>query len=396
MFSTRTHWSLETNPLARAIEARRAQGLPIIDLTESNPTHCGFDYGEDLLREFLNIEALLYAPDPRGPAAARAAVAEYYAERGVEVDPRRLFLTASTSEAYSYVFRLLANPGDVALIPRPGYPLFSFLTQLNDVEAVEYRLSYLPKPGTWNIDRASIERALSGRAGQIGAVLAVNPNNPTGSYAHLEEADFLASLCHRAGAAIIADEVFWDYSFNEEMRFTFAGERRALTFTLSGISKISALPQMKCAWILVSGPEALVAQAMERLEVIADTYLSLSTPVACALPALLRARRKLQPQVLERARGNLARVDDALKAAPKSAIRRLAVEGGWYVILQLPDRLTDEEWCVKLLSEEGVLAHPGHFYDFETDGLLALSLLPHPEAFSDGISRLLACIERQL
>lgn len=394
MFSTRTHWSLETNPLTRALEARRAQGLPVIDLTESNPTRCGFDYGEDLLRKFLNPEALRYVPDPRGPLAAREAVAEYYAERGVAVDPQRLFLTASTSEAYSYVFRLLADPGDEALVPKPGYPLFSFLTRLNDVEAVEYRLAYDAQPGDgWSIDHASLECALGSRT---RAVLAVNPNNPTGSYVRPDEADFMVDVCARANAALIADEVFWDYSFGGARRFTFAGETRALTFTLSGISKISALPQMKCAWIRVSGPEDLAAPAVERLEVIADTYLSLSTPVACALPALLRARLLLQPQILERTRGNLARLDALLKPAAKNGVHRLRVEGGWYAILQLPVRFTDEEWCMKLLDQEGVLAHPGHFYDFETDSLLALSLLPHPEVFNDGVFRLLACIEQQL
>lgn len=391
MFSERTNWPTEVNELTRVLQARRLQDLPVIDLTESNPTRCGFDYGENILEAFLNPGVLRYAPDPRGPLAAREAVAEYYAERGARVSPSQIFLTASTSEAYSYIFRLLGNPGDEVLIPKPGYPLFSFLTRLNDLEDSPYPLVY--EQG-WRINLNALERAVSERA---RAVLVVHPNNPTGSYVHSDEAGFLVSCCEKAGMALISDEVFADYAHiapPEAVRApTFAAEQRTLSFTLSGISKISALPQMKCAWLVVSGPEELTRDAIERMETIADTYLSLSGPVACALPRLLKLRRILQPQIKERIESNLARLDSALGGA--APVHRLAVEGGWYAILQLPAGWSGEEECLRLLSEEGVWVHPGHFYDFEEDGFLVVSLLPPQQIFSEGVGKLLSCIERE-
>lgn len=390
MFSERTNWPAEINELTRVLQDRRQRGLPVVDLTESNPTRCGFDYGDHVLDAFQNPDALRYAPDPSGPIVAREAVAEYYAAYGIAVSPSQIFLTASTSEAYSYIFRLLGNPGDEVLIPRPGYPLFSFLTCLNDLEATAYPLVY--EQG-WRIDCKGLQRAVSNRT---RAILLVHPNNPTGSYVHADEVDFLVGCCEASGAALISDEVFADYthaaSSEVNRASTFAAERRALTFTLSGISKISALPQMKCAWLVVSGPEDLTRSAIDRMETIADTYLSLSTPVACALPELLKLRHQLQPQIRRRIESNLARLDSRLSGAP---VPRLAVEGGWYVILQLPPGQSDEDWCIRLLREEGVLVHPGHFYDFAEDGYLVVSLLPPSEVFSEGIERLTSCVERE-
>lgn len=383
MFSERTNWPTEINDLTQVLQDRRQRGLPVADLTESNPTRCGFDYGSCILDAFLNREALRYAPDPRGPTAAREAVAEYYASRGAAVSPCQIFLTASTSEAYSYIFRLLGNPGDEVLIPSPGYPLFSFLTRLNDLEASAYPLVY--EQG-WRIGCEALQRVVSRRT---RAVLVVHPNNPTGSYVHRDEVDFLVGCCKASGMALISDEVFADYahaSTSEAKRApTFATEQRALTFTLSGISKISALPQMKCAWVVVSGPESLTRSAVDRMETIADTYLSLSTPVACALPELIKLRHRLQPQIRQRIESNLDRLDSLLGVTP---VRRLTVEGGWYAILELPPGQGDEEWCLRLLREQGVLVHPGHFYDFAEDGYLVVSLLPPSEIFSDGVEKL--------
>ncbi|MGH9351852.1 MAG: pyridoxal phosphate-dependent aminotransferase [Terriglobia bacterium] len=389
MFSERTNWPSEVNDLTRFLRARRSQGLPVADLTESNPTRCGFDYGGQILKAFLNPNALQYAPDPRGLVTAREAVVEYYAERGAAIPPEQIFLTSSTSEAYSHIFRLLGNPGDEVLVPRPGYPLFDFLTRLNDLRVAGYPLAY---DCGWRIDRAALERAITSRT---RALLLVHPNNPTGSYIHLDELDFLTGCCESRGMALISDEVFADYAragAAEPRAPTFAAEKRALTFTLSGISKISALPQMKCAWLVVSGPDDLVGSAIERLEMIADTYLSLSAAVACALPELLKMRRTLQPQIRERLRLNLSRLDAALLAAPSAS--RLAIEAGWYAILQLPAIWSDEEWCLRLLREDGVLVHPGHFYDSPVEGHVVVSLLPPPEIFSEGITKLLSRVEQ--
>lgn len=384
MFSERTNWPTEVNDLTRVLRERRSQGLPVTDLTESNPTRCGFNYGGRVLEALSNPAALEYAPDPHGLMAAREAVVEYYAERGATIAPEQIFLTSSTSEAYSYIFRLLGNPGDEVLVPRPGYPLFDFLTRLNDLEASGYPLVY---DRGWRIDLAALERAMSIRT---RAILLVHPNNPTGSYVHLDEIDFLIACCKRAGIALISDEVFADYAHpaaGASRAPTFAEEKSVLTFTLSGISKLSALPQMKCAWLVVSGPDDLIGNAIERLETIADTYLSLSAPVACALPEFLRIRHALQPQIHERLRLNLTRLDALLGTGP---VRRLSVEAGWYAILQVPGIRSDEEWCVRLLREDGVLIHPGHFYDFAEEGYVVVSLLPPQEIFSEGVTKLFA------
>lgn len=388
MFSERTNWPIEVNDLTRVLRERRSQDLPITDLTESNPTRCGFNYGARVLEAFSNPAALEYAPDPHGLMAAREAVVEYYARRGATIAPEQIFLTSSTSEAYSYIFRLLGNPGDEVLVPRPGYPLFDFLTRLNDLEASGYPLVY---DRGWRIDLAALERAMSSRT---RAILLVHPNNPTGSYVHLDELDFLISCCKRAGTALISDEVFADYAHpaaGASRAPTFAADKSVLTFTLSGISKLSALPQMKCAWLVVSGPEDLTEDAIERLETIADTYLSLSAPVACALPEFLRMRHILQPQIHERLRLNLARLDAVLGPGP---VRRLSVEAGWYAILQVPGIRSDEEWCVRLLREDGVLVHPGHFYDFAEEGYVVVSLLPPQETFVEGVTKLLSRVKR--
>lgn len=394
MFAARTGWSLEPNRLSRAIEERRRKGLEIFDLTESNPTRCRFAYPEtEILAALRDPRALEYLPDPRGLIEARQAVAGYYAERGARVEPEQIFLTTSTSEAYSYVFRLLADPGDAVLVPSPSYPLFDFLARLNDLELASYPLAY--EQG-WRIDL----EALGKRAGERArALLVVHLNNPTGSFVRAREREDLVKFCRRRSLALVADEVFADYAHgsgdaehaNGPRVETHAAEERVLTFTLSGLSKIAALPQMKLAWIVVSGPHDLRRAALARLEIIADTYLSVSAPLALALPALLATRRAMQPQILERVRGNLRRLDEEL--ARESALSRREVEGGWYAVLKLPSTRSDEDWAVELARQDGVLIHPGHFFDFPSEGHLVMSLLPPPEIFACGIGKLLARVQ---
>lgn len=390
MFASRTGWRLEPNRLTQAIEERRRKGLAILDLTESNPTRCGFDYdAQQILGALANPRSLTYEPDPRGLVAARKAVAAYYAERGVRIEPHQIFLTASTSEAYSYIFRLLADAGDSVLVPSPSYPLFDFLGQLNDLELISYPLEY---DHGWRIDVAALREQVTPRT---RAILAVHPNNPTGSFVRARELDSLIELCHEHQLALVADEVFADYALGHVSAghesgprvATLAAETRVLTFTLSGLSKISALPQMKLAWLVANGPQDLLRKALERLEVIADTYLSVSAPLARALPALLETRRAIQPQILARVAGNLRHLDQQL--ARGSAASRLEVEGGWYAILKIPATRTDEDWAVELVRGDGVLAHPGHFFDFNSEGILVLSLLPAPEVFQQGVAAIL-------
>jgi alanine-synthesizing transaminase len=387
MFASRTNWSLAPNRLSQLIEERRRQGLPFLDLTESNPTRCGFDFdAEKLLGVLADPRTLSYQPDPRGLLAARLAVAEYYAGRGVQLDPAQIFLTTSTSEAYSYVFRLLANPGDTILVPRPSYPLFDFLAGLNDLELSPYPLAY---DDGWRIDLDVLAANLHSGLPKLRAIVVVHPNNPTGSFVRPEELERLLEHCEEHTLALVADEVFADYAFAPDDRrvVSHAAISAALTFTLSGLSKISALPQMKLAWVVVNGPPDVLPQALARLEVIADTYLSVSAPLALALPAMLETRRSLQPQILERVRTNLHWLDEQLAAG--LPVSRLKADGGWYAILRLPAIRSDEDWAVELLAEDGVLVHPGHFYDFSSEGHLVISLLPPAEIFQQGICQLL-------
>ena len=387
MFSSRTNWPLAPNRLSVLLRTRREQGLPVLDLTESNPTRCGFELdAQEILAPLSNRRALVYEPDPHGLRVAREAVAQYYFERGVHLHPDQIFLTASTSEAYSFVFRLLANAGDKILAPQPSYPLFDFLGALNDVEVVPYSLFYDDR---WQVDFDELDSRMDTRT---RALLVVHPNNPTGSYVRKGERARMIEICDRTGAAIIADEVFADYGFDAdpERVVTHAQYSDALTFTLSGLSKISALPQMKLGWIVVNGPRELRSQAQARLEVIADTYLSVSAPVALAAPTWLAARRGMQSQILERVHSNLRKLDELI--APGLPVSRLNVEGGWYAVLRVPATRSDEDWAVELLTQDSVSLHPGHFYDFPSDGFLVISLLPKQEVFADALARVISRI----
>jgi hypothetical protein len=384
MFASRTNWLLTPNRLSREIEELRRKQLPLLDLTESNPTKCGFAFDKQAILEALaNPQALSYAPDPRGMLRARQAVVSYYAERGITLDPGRIFLTTSTSEAYSYVFRLLADPGDTILVPQPSYPLFDFLAGLNDVRVIPYPLIY---DQGWQIDLPALEKRLQPGA---RAILVVHPNNPTGSFVRQSELAELLALCQGHDVALVADEVFADYSLAADRQrvVSHAAITEALTFTLSGLSKISALPQMKLAWLVVNGPPQLLPGGLARMEIIADTYLSMSAPLALALPGLLATRRTLQPQILERVASNLHLLDARL--ASGQPVSRLVVEGGWYAILRLPSIRTDEEWALELARKDGVLVHPGHFFDFGSEGHLVISLLTEQKVFQEGIVRIL-------
>ncbi|MGH9439463.1 MAG: pyridoxal phosphate-dependent aminotransferase [Terriglobia bacterium] len=395
MFSKRTNWSLESNELSLLVSERQRLGLPVIDLTESNPTRCGFHYeAPSLLRSLHQPDVLNYTPDPRGPLAARQAVMDYYSERGAHLDARQIFLTASTSEAYSFVFRLLADAGEQVLTPQPGYPLFDFLARLNDVQCVPYPLIY--EEG-WRIDEAAFIALTARPALKPKAIVVVHPNNPAGSFVHPDEVRFLIDQCRKQSAALIADEVFWDYvrpGKQSERAPSFAGENGALVFTLSGLSKISALPQMKCSWIVVNGPPDLAEEALDRLEVIADTYLSLSAPIAGALPDLLASRHALQPQISERLAVNSRCLSQFIEAEP--SVSRFEAEGGWNAVVRVPAIRTDEAWAARLAQEDGVLVHPGHFYDFEQESCLVVSLLPSAEMFQEGIRRIAARVRSDL
>ncbi len=405
MFSERTNWRLERNRYTDAIDTARARGARLLDLTASNPTRVGLRYDSGTILDSLRSErALDYDPQAKGLLAARQAVAEYYrglarGERDVAsngstnrasespaVDLERIVLTSSTSEGYSYVFRLLCNPGDEILVPKPSYPLFEFLADLQDVKLVPYPLIY---DHGWQMDFPSMEKAVTSRT---RAVVIVHPNNPTGSYVKASEFGPLNAFCRKYGLALVVDEVFLDYALDDVAHSSFVWNCDVLTFTLSGLSKISALPQMKVAWVVTSGPEREVEGAMGRLEVIADTYLSMNAPVQWAIPAMLEQRHDVQKQLLGRARNNLVELDRLL--ATQSACQRLVVEGGWYAVLRVPVTRSDEELAIELVIEKSVLVHPGHFYDFPRDGYLVLSLIGEESEFRRGVEGVLGWVNR--
>jgi aspartate/methionine/tyrosine aminotransferase len=389
MFSHRTGWKLTPNRYSEAQHELRAAGREVLDLTVSNPTRVGLRYDADsILKSLCNPQALDYDPQPKGLASAREAVAAYYRgkPRVLDVDPASIVLTTSTSEGYSYVFRLLANPGDEILVPKPSYPLFEFLADLQDVKLVPYPLLY---DHGWQIDFPSLYHAVTERT---RAVVVVHPNNPTGSYVSDTESLLLNAFCREHRLAIVADEVFLDYFLQGVPRPSFVSNHDVLTFTLSGLSKISALPQMKVAWIVTSGPADAVPRAVERLEVIADTYLSMNAPVQMATPVLLDQRKAIQPQVLDRVRRNLAELD--MQIAQHQSCRRLELQGGWYAVLRVPATQSDEDLAIEIMRTASVLLHPGHFYDFPADGYLVVSLITPLEMFREGVARVLRLLNR--
>jgi alanine-synthesizing transaminase len=394
MFARRTGWNLEKNPFTLALEAHRSAGRELFDLTASNPTSVGllgkdphttkgWLYGapERILGALASPDALTYDPQPRGLLPAREAVARYYAGLNIAVTADQIILTTSTSEAYSFVFRLLCDPEDEVLVPTPSYPLFEFLAEIQDVRLVPYELIY---DHGWQIDFHSLNGGISPRT---RAVILVNPNNPTGSFTKTAERDELNRICRAHELALIADEVFFDFNLLGTRFESFATNTAALTFTMSGLSKIAGLPQMKVAWLVTTGPAELAQAALERLEVIADTYLSMNAPVQHAIPALLESRATFQELLMARLRTNLAELDRQLQA--QTLCSRLKVEGGWYATVRVPVTRTDEELVIELLQKRDVLVHPGHFFDFYTDGYLILSLMTTEPNFAEGVRRTL-------
>jgi alanine-synthesizing transaminase len=383
MFSKRTGWKLTHNRITIAQQEMREAGIHVLDLTVSNPTRCGLPYdAETILGAFRNPAAMDYDPQPKGLLSAREAVSRYYYEaHGAAVGPESILLTTSTSEAYSYVFRLLCNPGDEVLVPKPSYPLFDFLADLQDVTLAPFSLVY---GHDWLIDFQSLIRGVTSRT---RAILLVHPNNPTGSFVRPEEAAILNKFCREHNLALVVDEVFLDYPHDDARRPTFASNREALTFTLSGLSKISGLPQMKVAWVVTTGPEKHVKPALARLEIVADTYLSLNEPAQLATPLLLEQRKNIQPALLERIRKN--REELSRQLAKRKTCEPLDVEGGWYGVLRVPATQSDEDLAIALLRQRAVLVHPGHFYDFPSDGYLVVSLITPVREFREGIARVL-------
>jgi alanine-synthesizing transaminase len=451
MFSERTNWKLAQNRLTEAIAQVRASGKTILNLTASNPTRIGLKYdAAAILGAFRSPKSLDYDPQAKGLLSAREAVSDYYrADHDVEVDPERIVLTTSTSEGYSFVLRLLCNAGDELLVPKPSYPLFEFLADLQDVKLVPYPLIY---DHGWQMDFHSLERAATART---RGVVVVHPNNPTGSFVSEEEREQLNAFCRERGLAVVVDEVFLDYGMKDAAAFpglakaarpfdklragsgashsveplqnsgslyatldrhaaiqrlgrddnalrdqddnafgSFAGNDEVLTFTLSGLSKIAALPQMKVAWVVTSGPEEIVREAMARLEVIADTYLSMNAPVQWAIPVMLEQRKDIQRQLMARVRANLSELDRQLSG--QKACERLEVEGGWYAVLRVPVTRSDEELAIELVRERQVLVHPGHFYDFPSDGYLVVSLIGEEGEFASGVQRVLRDLNQVL
>jgi aspartate/methionine/tyrosine aminotransferase len=368
--------------LAQLLGAKRRLGAEILDLTESNPTLAGLTYpAEEILAALGQAESLFYEPAPSGLRIAREAVAREYWARGRAVDPSHVFLTASTSESYSWLFKLLADAGDEVLAPRPSYPLFEFLAQMELARVVEYPLVY---HDGWSIDLAELTRKIGERT---RAIVLVNPNNPTGSFVKRGELDTVVALAAERCLALISDEVFADYGFGPDAERvpSLTGTDAALTFCLGGLSKMAGLPQMKLGWIIIGGPTALRSEAAERLELIADTYLSVGTPVQHALPRLLAAGAAVERQIAARVGENLAAVRAMVEYGSPAEV--LKVEGGWYATLRVPRTKSEEEWCLDLLEQDGVLVQPGFFFNFESEAYLVLSLLTPRETFREGVRR---------
>jgi alanine-synthesizing transaminase len=383
-WSARTEWDLTSTPWAQRLAHLRASGATLWDLTASNPTHCGFEYDPNAVLHPLEAPAALaYDPDPRGLLIAREAVSLYYRSHRAFVDPQQIILTSSTSEGYSFLFRLLCDPGDEVLIVQPGYPLFDFLAKLDDVRLVPYQLFY---DHGWYLDPAALRRSITART---RAILVVHPNNPTGQFTRLEERRVLEQVCLEHQLALIVDEVFLDYPHPGQPDGTSfaAGQHPAPTFVLSGLSKIAALPQMKAAWVACFAEPA----ALDRLEVISDTYLSVSTPIQRALPLWLESRNHLQEQIKTRVQHNLAALDAVLQKAP--LLSRLVVEAGWYALLRIPDMDHQEVIALRLL-EAGVVVHTGEFFGFAGRGWLVLSLLGETEEFQSGVDALVSNLMR--
>lgn len=387
MFSSRLPPEFETNALTRLAASLREAGVPLIDLTLSNPTRAGLPYPDGVLSSLADPRAVHYAPDPLGLPDTRAAVAAEYARLGANVAPDRVVLTSSTSDAYAHLFKLLCDPGDEVLVPRPSYPLFDWLTRLDAVTARPYWCEF---HGRWSLDRDSVAAAISART---RAVLVVSPNNPTGAMLRDDDFAWLAEIAAARDVAVIVDEVFLDYPLSPASAASLRSRAQAsgaLTFCLGGASKSLGLPQVKLGWIAASGPAPIVEAALERLGIIADTYLSVSTPVQWAAPALFAAGAPIRAAIQNRLTRNLTALRTAIRGAP--AVSLLEPEAGWSAVLRVPATVSEEALVLRLLERDHVLVHPGYFFDFADEAYLVVSLLPSSEVFDEGVRRVLRAV----
>lgn len=389
MFSIRTNWQRKPNRLTELYNLLRDNGEKILDLTASNPTQCGIVYpANEILPSLGNPRSLQYDPQPQGIIPARKAVCAYYRSRDVDLSPHQVFLTASTSEAYSTVFKLLCNAGDEVLIPRPSYPLFEYLAQINDVAMQHYSLRY---DGVWHIDFDSLTASITEKT---KAIIIIHPHNPTGMFLKKYEHERLVQIATEHRLALIVDEVFLEYGFSDyaEKFNSSASERRVLTFTLNGISKMIGMPQMKLGWIVLSGPDVELAEASHRLEMLCDTFLSVNTPVQEALSTLFQSGESVREQIMERIKSNYAFLDRSLGNGGNCSL--ISSEGGWYGIIRVPRIKSDEEWCIGILRETKVYLYAGYHFDFEEEGFLIVSLLPENKIFEDGVQRIIEYIDK--
>ena len=381
----------ERNALTARLDALRAAGVSIADLTESNPTQAGIPYPGDLLSPLAGAEGLRYAPLPLGLESARQAVADDYARRGAHVDPRHVVLTASTSEAYTWLFKLFCNPGDRVLVPRPSYPLFEHLARLEGIAIDTYDLDY---HGHWDVDTAAIRNARD----DVRALIIVTPNNPTGSCISAPEFDVIASICRDRGWALIADEVFADYLLEARDPATepvrdFATRSSCLTVSLGGLSKSVGLPQLKLGWMVVGGPDGARDAVLSALEIIADSFLSVSTPVQLALPQLLARGAGVRDAIQSRIRTNLLILRDEATGFAECDVP--LVEGGWSAVIRVPAIRSEESLVLELLERERILVFPGFFFDFRHEAYLVVSLLGDPDVFRAVVPRLLLAATRE-
>ena len=389
-FSRRTDWHRRHNRLADCFETRLSSGKPIIDLTSSNPTECGFHYPQTAIADALsNPELVRYQPDPHGLIPARKVVSDYYQTRGHSVDPSTIFLTASSSEAYSHIFKLLCNVDDTVLVPQPSYPLFEYLAQINDVHPEYYHLMY---DGDWHIDFESMRRSISS---STKAIVLVNPHNPTGMFADGSEYSEIRELAIKHNLAIIVDEVFIEYPFESKpfIEQSYVTENRVLTFTLNGISKMLGLPQMKLGWMIVGGPPKIRQEAISRMEILCDTFLSVNTPVQLAFPALMELKSDIQQKIAQRVKANYQALRSIIQQSGPVSV--LESNGGWYGILKVPNIKSDEQWALDLLEKKGVYVFPGYFFDFERDSFLVVSLLVEEKKFISGIRTILSFVQEE-
>jgi alanine-synthesizing transaminase len=380
--SSRLPPNLAPNALARLVRAKRRAGASIVDLTESNPTRAGLSYPGDLLAPLADPRALEYDPQPLGLWSGRVAAAADFRRRGIVLSADRVALTSSTSEAYALLFKLLCDAGDRVLVPRPSYPLFELLTQMESVTAVPYSLEY---HGAWRIDLDSVRAAAGDR---VRAILIVSPNNPTGSFLHRDDLAELAELAAARNLPLIGDEVFADYRLDPSPASTHVlAASEVLTFSLGGLSKSAGLPQLKLGWIGFGGPSAKVDEAMAAYEIIADTYLSVSTPVQAAAAELVERGAAIRGQILARLKRNLESLRTQAAAFPAAAV--LPVEGGWSAVLQVPSVESEEALVLDLLDQDDILVHPGYFFDFPREAFIVISLLVEPLLFDRAIARVL-------